>query len=586
MLSRSVLFSLKLILKDYLGNLVASGITPPILITDDHKSSVAKGPVNSFTTESALPSSVPIMTLPKAIIAPSQPQPPPNAKPSRARQRPAKRESSISAGEEAHKKAKPYDRKVSPSGATSLAPTPRALSMTPFSQPLTLSSASTTSAQSSQHSSPSTQCSNLSPHTAFNLALHQPQNLPYPYPSGMISPALSTHSEEPSRANSRQMSLTAQGGQETGSRSLFQPNVSPSNQQAYVEQLVQHAEAVATEGQTKTSVMDVAMDLESELEMMGGSGGGVGSSFAVGMGASGYGSSSGGESSSHPPYQQLYPQQLTKAEDKGMEGLAFDSLVDYDAFQFPSQQTPSDQQLSNEPFWFDDDDEDSSLPAPSEPMTFESLFPASDGFSPTSIPSPRLLENSSLLPSSSNHRPRTPSDHSSFQQAEPSWSDSNPLLYPPSISSTPRPDPQHTFQFPHNPLQHNIAAPPTPPFAPPKPLITRLIPGEGPMGGGIEVTILGQDFVPGLTCVFGDSPSTSTQFWGTNTLVCLLPPSSCPGPVVVSIRSPNSMAVETDTEEHGGDGLQLFTYLDLSDRALYVPHPLSSVLFPCENSTD
>jgi hypothetical protein len=62
-----------------------------------------------------------------------------------------------------------------------------------------------------------------------------------------------------------------------------------------------------------------------------------------------------------------------------------------------------------------------------------------------------------------------------------------------------------------------------------------------------------------LTCVFGDSPAMTTHFWSSNTLICILPPSSTPGPVVVGIKG-TPLSVE--------HGLQLFTYKDDSDRSL------------------
>ncbi|BGP41845.1 SPT3 Dosage dependent suppressor of Ty-induced promoter mutations-like protein [Rhodotorula kratochvilovae] len=98
-----------------------------------------------------------------------------------------------------------------------------------------------------------------------------------------------------------------------------------------------------------------------------------------------------------------------------------------------------------------------------------------------------------------------------------------------------------------------------PPALPPR--ITRLIPGEGPVHGGIEVTVLGENFVQDLTCVFGDSAAVPTHFWSSNTLVCVLPPSANPGPVVVGIKG-----VPLTVEQ--GTGLQLFTYKDDSDRSL------------------
>ncbi|GAA5853870.1 hypothetical protein JCM9279_005751 [Rhodotorula babjevae] len=98
-----------------------------------------------------------------------------------------------------------------------------------------------------------------------------------------------------------------------------------------------------------------------------------------------------------------------------------------------------------------------------------------------------------------------------------------------------------------------------PPTLPPR--ITHLIPGEGPVHGGIEVTVLGENFVQDLTCVFGDNAAVPTHFWSSSTLVAVLPPSANPGPVVVSIKGV-PLTVEP------GNGLQLFTYKDDSDRSL------------------
>lgn len=79
--------------------------------------------------------------------------------------------------------------------------------------------------------------------------------------------------------------------------------------------------------------------------------------------------------------------------------------------------------------------------------------------------------------------------------------------------------------------------------------------------GGIEVIILGDNFSQGLEVTFGESPAVSTQLWGGNTLVCILPPSPSPGPVVVGFKGvPMTLGNSTS--------LQLFTYLDTSDKAL------------------
>ncbi|KAE8214221.1 hypothetical protein CF327_g2346 [Tilletia walkeri] len=104
--------------------------------------------------------------------------------------------------------------------------------------------------------------------------------------------------------------------------------------------------------------------------------------------------------------------------------------------------------------------------------------------------------------------------------------------------------------------------------APTGPQISKLIPGEGPTSGGIEVTILGENFEEGITCVFGDVPATNTRVWAANTLVCILPPSQSPGPVVVTLKgslfSPTLTGFRTQTDRP----LPLFNYVEASDRAL------------------
>ncbi|KAI0732069.1 hypothetical protein C8Q72DRAFT_818819 [Fomitopsis betulina] len=110
------------------------------------------------------------------------------------------------------------------------------------------------------------------------------------------------------------------------------------------------------------------------------------------------------------------------------------------------------------------------------------------------------------------------------------------------------------FMFAHNP--------PPPMSSLPVPKIHRLIPACGPTFGGIEVTVLGANFHPSmqLDLLFGGAPSTSTQRWSDNTLVCLLPPRADPGIVTVWFKGMEK--VEDDTPPC------LFTYTDETDRAL------------------
>lgn len=107
----------------------------------------------------------------------------------------------------------------------------------------------------------------------------------------------------------------------------------------------------------------------------------------------------------------------------------------------------------------------------------------------------------------------------------------------------------------------------------PAAVISKIIPGEGPTTGGIEVTVLGENFREGLTCFFGDLAASSTRVWASNTLICVLPPSPSPGPVAVTLKS----AQDLQQQHHGGGfmpgrpptgPLQLFTYVDKSDTQL------------------
>ncbi|KAG0165026.1 hypothetical protein DFQ28_009365 [Apophysomyces sp. BC1034] len=92
------------------------------------------------------------------------------------------------------------------------------------------------------------------------------------------------------------------------------------------------------------------------------------------------------------------------------------------------------------------------------------------------------------------------------------------------------------------------------------PRLHRLIPSEGPIYGGAEVTVLGSNFYEGLTCLFGENPAVPTHCWSTNTLLCILPPAANAGPVVVSFKE-HPLMLE-------GQDVVLFTYFDESDRAL------------------
>lgn len=92
------------------------------------------------------------------------------------------------------------------------------------------------------------------------------------------------------------------------------------------------------------------------------------------------------------------------------------------------------------------------------------------------------------------------------------------------------------------------------------PAVSRLIPSEGPLRGGIEVTILGSGFYPGLTAMFGDVPAVPTHCWSPTTMVCVLPPATNAGPVLVSFKEFPTHLQHTAVKH--------FTYVDETDRAL------------------
>jgi len=113
--------------------------------------------------------------------------------------------------------------------------------------------------------------------------------------------------------------------------------------------------------------------------------------------------------------------------------------------------------------------------------------------------------------------------------------------------------------------QRTSTAPPkNPPQQPqqqgPLPTVARVVPSEGPVRGGIEVTILGRDFVNGLTVMFGEIPATDTSYFSDTTLLCRLPPTSNPGGVIVSLKNIDATSRVGNTP--------YFTYVDDVDKEL------------------
>ncbi|KAI7862922.1 hypothetical protein BDF14DRAFT_1848855 [Spinellus fusiger] len=72
----------------------------------------------------------------------------------------------------------------------------------------------------------------------------------------------------------------------------------------------------------------------------------------------------------------------------------------------------------------------------------------------------------------------------------------------------------------------------------PPPLLELIVPTNGFTYGGTEVTLLGSGFSQDSVCYFGDQAAVPF-YWSPTTLICLLPPVSHPGPVVVTLQSPS-----------------------------------------------
>ncbi|CAO3574252.1 unnamed protein product [Mortierella alpina] len=85
-----------------------------------------------------------------------------------------------------------------------------------------------------------------------------------------------------------------------------------------------------------------------------------------------------------------------------------------------------------------------------------------------------------------------------------------------------------------------------------KPRVQKLIPSRGPVEGGIEVTLLGSGFFPGVVLTFDGVPALNVQFYGPETVICRLPPRAFPGTVVVKAQNPMSTPTAPATAPGAG----------------------------------
>ena len=95
------------------------------------------------------------------------------------------------------------------------------------------------------------------------------------------------------------------------------------------------------------------------------------------------------------------------------------------------------------------------------------------------------------------------------------------------------------------------------------PTIQRIIPAQGSIRGGIEVTLLGFNFRQGLSVKFGLNQALATHCWSESTILTYLPPAAMPGQVLVSFENERNNATIGGPQQQ-----QVFTYTDDTDRQL------------------
>ncbi|KAF9912417.1 SPT3 Dosage dependent suppressor of Ty-induced promoter mutations-like protein [Linnemannia zychae] len=82
-----------------------------------------------------------------------------------------------------------------------------------------------------------------------------------------------------------------------------------------------------------------------------------------------------------------------------------------------------------------------------------------------------------------------------------------------------------------------------------KPRVQKLIPAKGPVDGGVEITLLGSGFFPGMIPTFDGVPAQNVQFYGPETVICQLPSRTHTGTVVVKAQqggSPSGTSMSSD----------------------------------------
>lgn len=174
------------------------------------------------------------------------------------------------------------------------------------------------------------------------------------------------------------------------------------------------------------------------------------------------------------------------------------------------------------------------------------------------IPSPMSMsdENTELHPSMhfNQRRKRNRFDHSVGTKSELCHTSINKQFDHLRHSWSRKSGPSNVLNFDNQRHRQFISKLPT---------VDKIIPTQGPISGGIEVTILGSNFEANQIVKFGPNRALSTQVWSSSTIVTYLPPASAPGTVQILVLDPTEDETNVSENRKG-----TFTYVDETDRQL------------------
>lgn len=220
----------------------------------------------------------------------------------------------------------------------------------------------------------------------------------------------------------------------------------------------------------------------------------------------------------------------------------------------------------------------------SQSMSNDPQFPTARAFA---SPAERPFVSPSAMPGQLANGPPTPSsnDNNPFfnSNAQRSTLDSivqQQLISAPNSAQPSRPgSPGNSGRNSFQEQSPNLLGPrPSTPMWPPltnagnrlPSVIHKLVPAEGSVTGGTEVTLLGSGFYPGMEVVFGDTLATTTTFWGDKCLNCLTPPALQPGLVAVVFKHEHPTFGQIQpTQPLIPKQQQLFRYVDDRELQMY-----------------